>query len=65
MLTIDKVKGAVDLRGARFIRLGLFRLGGACKKNKDHRHSIGFAGEQSKCSVIPLEIVTPGVANDI
>jgi len=24
-----------------------------------------FAGEQSKCSVIPLEIVTPGVANDI
>jgi len=34
MLTIDKVKGAVDLRGARFIRLGLFRLGGAYKKTK-------------------------------
>jgi putative DNA primase/helicase len=24
-----------------------------------------FAGEQSKCTVIPLKIVTPGVANDI
>ena len=57
MLTIDKVKGVVDLRGARFIRLGLFRLGWACKKNQRSPpiNRVHFS------AIIPIQVLTQRV----